>query len=288
VITGYTAEKLDKTPPTGQSQIAALDDSSQVISPDPLLPPDTAGDSEVILIEESSPLHIADVSTVPSVSPLSVDALSIAKASPTGGLENLIAESIGEFYGGSGTGTANEKASSDSGVSSTEKSKSATSESETEKMPAKPDDLPADFPAELLADKGGKKGVAKKDVKKKDKDNRPRVEVTVLRPRNEFVSSMEDVIGRTKVDGHPIVLVRSRQVGSTWWVQQVIARNGKYFRAVARFGNNKTAEGTRFQYVVAFVKNDKDIPEVGTNYTEIPAEFEVSEEFDAVIKNVQK
>jgi hypothetical protein len=285
VITGIPAPTS-----TGNPDKRALDNDNQVadISID-----DEANDASIVLIEESTPLDIPDLSPGLVPSPLTVNALTIAQARPSGrDIDGIISQTLDqEFFGGTGTESTGSTSEPDQVAIGKSAAKDVVMEVKTDKSPSQSDsDLPADFPAELLVGAKEKKGTVKgvNDVKKKKKGNdRPRVEVVVLRPRNEFVKSHEDVIGRTKVNGHPIVLVRSRQVGSTWWVQEVMPRKGKYFRAVAQFGNKKTSDGTRFQYVVAFVEDEDDVPETGTNYQEIPPEFQVSEEFDAIVRKAE-
>lgn len=282
---------------------------------------DQSGDVGIVFLEGLPPLDIADLSSIPSTSPFSVNPMTIVDASPTlGGIDSLISQTLNqEFYGGIGEGVddadtaarqqvtvGNSQPTSNADQSNvkpagavnvgTQGGGSIGASAASIATPTSPmSDLPIDFPAELLTATPGKEGAkagenAGEKVgglnpnKAKKKDDRPRVEVVVLRPRNDIVSQLEDVIGHSKVVGHPIVLVRSRQVASTWWVQEVLPRQGKYFRAVAQFGNTKSADGSRFQYVVAFVKDAENVPETGSEYQDIPPDFLVSEEFEVVVK----
>ena len=109
-----------------------------------------------------------------------------------------------------------------------------------------------------------------------------RIEVSLIRPRHHVVNSLDDVIVRTRIKGlkRAFVLVRVRQKGSLWWVHdEAVRQKGTYFRSRARFGNAKTHDGVRFCIVVAFTREDEDVPEAGESFDEIPVNYLLSQEF---------
>ncbi|GAA5506936.1 hypothetical protein [Novipirellula caenicola] len=63
-----------------------------------------------------------------------------------------------------------------------------------------------------------------------------------------------DLVTCSSLDGRkPIVLVRSTQANDSWWVQAACSQVGKNrFVSSARFGNDSTATGTRFQIVAIY------------------------------------
>ena len=76
------------------------------------------------------------------------------------------------------------------------------------------------------------------------------------------------------------VLVRVRQKGSLWWVQdEAVRQKGTYFRSRARFGNAKTQNGVRFCIIVAFTRGDEDVPEAEESFAELPSNYWLSQEF---------
>jgi len=108
-----------------------------------------------------------------------------------------------------------------------------------------------------------------------------RLTITVIRPKGNLVLPQDEIIGRCRdkaATGYAITLVKPAQVGASWWVQESLPRKWTYFRAKARFGNAKTEDGSRFKVVVAFLPDDVDNPDTGTQYREIPREFRLSEE----------
>jgi len=125
------------------------------------------------------------------------------------------------------------------------------------------------------------------DSTDKGDGKRERIEVSLIRPQKRFVSSQEDVIVRTRTKGlkRAFVLVRVRQKGGLWWVQDEAVRNKSvYFRSRARFGNGETQDGVRFCVVVAFTMDDDDVPEAGESFEEIPPNYRLSQEFDVMLK----
>jgi hypothetical protein len=65
------------------------------------------------------------------------------------------------------------------------------------------------------------------------------------------VSQRQDLTGNLMSPGVPVVLVRADIVDARWWVQEraIVEQDGS-FRVSARFGNEKTRPGVRFDVVV--------------------------------------
>ncbi|MDA0587639.1 MAG: hypothetical protein O3C17_06480 [Planctomycetota bacterium] len=139
-----------------------------------------------------------------------------------------------------------------------------------------------------MTGKGPLKAQGDGPVKNADKekvDERERIEITIIRPRKEIVHQHEEIIGRCRASkGTAITLVKPASVGDSWWVQETLPRQATYFRARAQFGNAKTVEGSRFKVVVAFLPEDSDIPDTGTQFQELPAEFLLSQELEFTLK----
>jgi hypothetical protein len=70
---------------------------------------------------------------------------------------------------------------------------------------------------------------------------------------NSQVGRMATVVGKGEKDSQPVVLVRSAESNSQWWVQSEprISEDGS-FSTTARFGNPETPAGTRFKLLVIF------------------------------------
>ncbi|MBC8289301.1 MAG: hypothetical protein H8E37_03190 [Planctomycetes bacterium] len=114
-----------------------------------------------------------------------------------------------------------------------------------------------------------------------------RLAITVIRPKKNLVAPRDEIIGRCRdkaAKGYAITLVKSAQVGASWWVQESLPRKWTYFRARAQFGNAKTTDGARFKVVVAFLPDDADIPDTGTQFREIPREFRLSQELEFTLR----
>ncbi len=146
--------------------------------------------------------------------------------------------------------------------------------------------------AELEQELAGKKPVKpvvpvappKKPNKEKDEIKNERCNVAVIRPLKEFVHPAEGIVGKGPIKGFPVVLVRPKEVGAEWWSQETAPRQGIYFRAIARFGNATTPEASRFKMIVAYVPREADLPEIGAQFTTLPANWIVSQEFEVVLK----
>lgn len=119
-----------------------------------------------------------------------------------------------------------------------------------------------------------------------NEDTRKRTEVTLIRPKDCLVKSIDEIIFRCRTPSKlfPYVLVRSRQKAAPWWVQNDTLRQGTYVRGRARFGNRVTIDGSRFSVLVAFVENIEDVPEPGTQMEDVPVGVLVSQELDFTLR----
>lgn len=128
------------------------------------------------------------------------------------------------------------------------------------------------------------KDSAEKDKKAKPEDNLKRVIVTYVRPKDKTVHPTEAIIGKTSARGTPVFLVRPREAGSPWWVQESAVKQGIYFRAAARFGNANSPDGSIFTFVIAFVPKPEDVPELGSQIKNLPVEWSYSPEVIYTLK----
>lgn len=125
---------------------------------------------------------------------------------------------------------------------------------------------------------------AEKDKKTKPEDSLKRVIVTYVRPTDKTVRSTETIIGKTSARGTPVFLVRPREAGSNWWVQETAVKQGIYFRGAARFGNANSLDGAPFTFVIAFVPKAEDVPELGSQVKVLPTEWSYSPEVIYTLK----
>jgi hypothetical protein len=74
----------------------------------------------------------------------------------------------------------------------------------------------------------------------------------------QTVEKKDVVTVRTAGPGQPILAVRSKQPGSSWWIQDLPETSGAHtFVVPARFGNDATRQGTRFE-IAALIAPDKE------------------------------
>ena len=113
----------------------------------------------------------------------------------------------------------------------------------------------------------------------------------LLRPKQkEKVQNVTEVTGKILLPGYPIVLVRDDQPGGMWWAQEwAESTSPGLFKAQARIGNDKTANGTRFQIVVVMVPRAEDAKkfEPGTSFKELPSSLARSAEIVVVLDKPQ-
>lgn len=87
------------------------------------------------------------------------------------------------------------------------------------------------------------------------------------------VSRRQEIRGHTKGDLPPVLLVRSTEPNSLWWVQSPIKPDeGGRFTTVIRFGNDRTADGSEFE-VLALTPSSSEAAkkfEPGTSFRELP------------------
>lgn len=98
-------------------------------------------------------------------------------------------------------------------------------------------------------------------------------DIRVMRPEpGNIVSRYEDMIATTKEFGWPVVLVRSEIEGDSWWVQQIVTRQGNMIAARVNFGNNDTISGHGFEVVVLLLDSSAEAVRFRTarEFKEIP------------------
>jgi hypothetical protein len=101
------------------------------------------------------------------------------------------------------------------------------------------------------------------------------VRASILKPQaNARVRRMDELLGKVTHDSRPVVLVRSDEPNSLWWVQdEAVLGKGGYFKARARFGNASTPAGSRFETLVVLPRSEKEAKslQTGTTLAELPA-----------------
>lgn len=208
------------------------------------------------------------------------------------GIDTLLGS---EFFGGSETPVEGGTTGNDSSAAGTVPDGTPAGSNVNDPDAAKPDVDTGDKPD---TDGGQAAEPAKPDPKKPDpkengakkldeeEDNRERIEVSLIRPQENVVKSLAEIIVRTRAKGlkRSFVLVRARQKDAPWWVQdEAVRQGGTYFRSRAQFGNAKTLDGARFRMVVAFATGKDDVPEAGVFFDEIPLKYLLSQEFDMTL-----
>ncbi|MGE3780280.1 MAG: hypothetical protein AB7F89_24030, partial [Pirellulaceae bacterium] len=80
--------------------------------------------------------------------------------------------------------------------------------------------------------------------------------VTILNPKRDgTVGRSADVIMKANIPGQPVVLVRPESTGGVWYIQPPAETTGRgYFKTTARFGNERTAAGQRFQLLAVLIR----------------------------------
>lgn len=111
-----------------------------------------------------------------------------------------------------------------------------------------------------------------------------RCKVTLVNPPRDIVKPVDNILGRGLSKGVAVLLVRSSEVNSPWWVQSSLPRQGVFFKGQARFGNAKTPDGARFKFLVAYIPADEEIPDIGAQLAELPESWIVSQDFDFIMR----
>lgn len=90
-------------------------------------------------------------------------------------------------------------------------------------------------------------------LKRQTLENEPVADVIKSPAADSEVGRIANVVGRTEKDLQPVVLVRSVETNSLWWVQPPSELDGEgNFTTLARFGNERTPKGTHFKLMVIF------------------------------------
>lgn len=103
-----------------------------------------------------------------------------------------------------------------------------------------------------------------------------RCAVTLLKPTPHRVRPIDGVLGRSSSAGIPVVLIRPEASRHGWQVQET-SRQGEYFRAVASFGSEATAEGSRFVVLVAYATCEEEVPQPGEELVTLPPTWLISQ-----------
>ncbi|MFN0021040.1 MAG: hypothetical protein ACKVP0_22505 [Pirellulaceae bacterium] len=78
--------------------------------------------------------------------------------------------------------------------------------------------------------------------------------------RDEVVEPMQEVVGRISIPGQPVVLIRPDVPGGEWYPQPPVEPNDRgLFKAKLRFGNDKTASGTKFHIAIVVLTSDEEV-----------------------------
>lgn len=110
---------------------------------------------------------------------------------------------------------------------------------------------------------------------------------TILTPQQgDAVLAIGDLTIKTSEPGEPVVLVRA-ELDNMWWVQQSPEPMGDgFFSSRARFGNAKTADGTKFRITVLMPKSAEQAKpfEVGAALKELPSDAPRSAEVQVILQ----
>lgn len=115
-------------------------------------------------------------------------------------------------------------------------------------------------------------------------DDAKRSPITIVRPRALTVHPTEPFLIRVTGKGFPIMLVRPRESGSPWYVQDTLPKQGTYVQAKGRFGNANTPEGAPFRVMVVFIPRLEDVPDHGAEIKTLPADWVLSQEVIVTLK----
>jgi hypothetical protein len=110
-------------------------------------------------------------------------------------------------------------------------------------------------------------------------------QILALRNRSE-VTRRQTITGKTSASTDPIILVRSAEKNSLWWVQERAKRKEQgEFSVLVRFGNDRTPVGSQFLVVVVTPKSADDAGQlkVGQSLKELPDGMEKSPEIAVVL-----
>lgn len=101
---------------------------------------------------------------------------------------------------------------------------------------------------------------------------------------NRRVSRMENLIGVTKAQGWPIVLVRSDLPDDFWWVQQMVGVRGSSFAARVNFGNENSISGSVYHLVIVFLDSPDEVRRfrIAKQFKELPEGIRRTREFTFV------
>lgn len=84
---------------------------------------------------------------------------------------------------------------------------------------------------------------------------------TIVNPkRDEVVEPVYEFVGRVSMPGQPLVLVRPDVPGGEWYPQPAAEFTDRgVLKAKLRFGNEKTATGTKFQVAIVVLTSEEEV-----------------------------
>jgi len=115
----------------------------------------------------------------------------------------------------------------------------------------------------------------------------PQTKLIVRPTPGSKVSQMEDLVAVVDDGTSVVAMVRSNEVDSYWWVQDIVenAHGGK-ITATVRFGNQSTQPGTRFSVVLLLPTSAKDLQQfhVGDYMRHLPDHVRKSKEVQVILR----
>jgi hypothetical protein len=110
----------------------------------------------------------------------------------------------------------------------------------------------------------------------------------ILKPApGSKVSRMEELVANVRNGASVVAMVRSSEVNSLWWVQDIIeSADGGKVNATVRFGNQNTRPGSRFSVVLLLPSSARDLEQfqVGNYMLQLPERIPKSEEVQVVLQ----
>ena len=111
----------------------------------------------------------------------------------------------------------------------------------------------------------------------------------ILEPKdNGVVSRIGMLTGRITTKGWPVVLIRSTEPGSMWWAQEPVEMtDDNHFRLLARFGNARTPDGSKFE-VVFLVTQKPEVFKPGNAIPKLPEDITRSPSIEVVFERLRR
>jgi hypothetical protein len=106
-------------------------------------------------------------------------------------------------------------------------------------------------------------------------------------PADGPVATHEDVKIEMRGPGLPVIAIRSLEKGDRWWIQRPVqSSDSQHIEVPARFGNDRTPNGTRFQLAVGIVASSEQAASLAANVLidELPPEMDTAEIREVVLE----